>query len=73
MVIIGDYSQREFINFEDLEIGDVFKYHNSIYLKTSYSFSVTTNAFNLSNPETSIFCEKDPVRRVKATILIEPF
>ena len=60
------------VEFGDIEVGDFFKYHNDIYLKTSYSSSVDTNAFDFSRSEQSFFDVDDTVQAVNATVIIEP-
>ena len=60
------------VEFGDIEVGEFFKYHNDVYLKTSYSSSVETNAFDLSRSEQSFFEYDDTVQAVNATVTIEP-
>ena len=72
MTTIVDKMQFLNAKFGEIEVGEFFKYHNAIYLKTSYSSSVESNAFDLSNGEKSIFEYNDTVQPVKATVTIEP-
>ena len=72
MTTIVENHQPKFVTFEEIEIGDLFKRNNSIYVKTGYSSLVTTNALSLSKNETSLFYEDELVQSVKATITIEP-
>ena len=60
------------VKFGEVEVGEFFKYHNDVYLKTSYSSSVESNAFDLSRGEQSIFEYNDTVQAVNATVTIEP-
>ena len=60
------------VEFGDIEVGEFFKYHGAVYLKTSYSSSVETNAFDLSRSEQSFFEYDDTVQAVNATVTIEP-
>ena len=60
------------VKFGEVEVGEFFKYHNDIYLKTSYSSSVESNAFDLSRGEQSIFEYNDTIQAVNAVITIEP-
>ena len=60
------------VEFGDIEVGEFFKYHNDVYLKTSYSSSVDTNAFDFSRSEQSFFDVDDIVQAVNATVTIEP-
>ena len=67
-------NQVQFLNvkFGEIEVGEFFKYHGAVYLKTSYSSSVESNAFDLSRGEQSIFEYDDTVQAVNATVTIEP-
>ena len=60
------------VEFGDIEVGEFFKYHNDVYLKTSYSSSVDTNAFDFSRSEQSFFDVDDTVQAVNAIVTIEP-
>ena len=60
------------VKFGEVEVGEFFKYHGAVYLKTSYSSSVESNAFDLSRGEQSIFDYNDIVQAVNATVTIEP-
>lgn len=60
------------VKFGDIEIGEFFKYCNDVYLKTSYSSSVDSNAFDLSNNDQSFFELDDTIQAVNATVTIEP-
>lgn len=60
------------VEFGEIEIGEFFKYHNDVYLKTSYSSSVDSNAFDLSHNEQSFFDVDDTIQAVNATVYIEP-
>ena len=60
------------VEFGEIEIGEFFKYHNDVYLKTSQSSSVDSNAFDLSHNEQSFFDVDDTVQAVNATVYIEP-
>lgn len=60
------------VKFGDIEIGEFFKYCNGVYLKTSHSNSVDSNAFNLTDNDKSIFDVDDTVQAVNATVIIEP-
>ena len=60
------------VEFGDIEVGEFFQYHNDVYLKTSYSSSVDTNAFDFSRSEQSFFDVDDTVQAVNATVTIEP-
>ena len=60
------------VKFGEIEVNEFFKYHNAVYLKTSYSSSVETNAFDLSRGEQSFFEYDDTVQAVNATVTIEP-
>ena len=71
MTVIEDKAQFLKVNFGEIEVGEFFKYHNATYLKTSYSSSVESNAFDLSRGEQSIFEYPDPVYAVNATVTLE--
>ena len=60
------------VKFGEVEVGEFFKYHGAVYLKTSYSSSVETNAFDLCRGEQSFFEYDDTVQAVNATITIDP-
>ena len=60
------------VKFGEVEVGEFFKYHGAVYLKTSYSSSVESNAFDLSRGEQSIFDYNDIVQAVNAIVTIEP-
>ena len=60
------------VKFGEVEVGEFFKYHGAVYLKTSYSSSVDSNAFDLSHNEQSFFDVDDTVQAVNATVTIEP-
>ena len=60
------------VKFGDIEVGEFFKYDNSVYLKTSYNSSDDSNAFDLSRAEQSIFEYNDTVQAVNATVTIDP-
>lgn len=60
------------VKFGEIEVNEFFKYHNAVYLKTSYSDTVESNAFDLSRGEQSIFDYNDTVQAVNAIITIEP-
>ena len=72
MTTIVDKVQSLNAKFGDLEVGEFFRYHNAVYLKTSYSSSVESNAFDLSRSEQSFFEYDDTVQAVNATVTIEP-
>ena len=72
MTNIINKSQFLNVEFKDIEVGEFFKYHGAVYLKTSYSSSVETNAFDLSRSEQSFFEYDDTVQAVNATVTIEP-
>lgn len=72
MTTIVDKVQSLNAKFGEIEVGEFFKYHNDIYLKTSYSSSVESNAFDLSRGEQSIFEYPDTVQAINATITVEP-
>lgn len=67
-------NQVQFLNvkFGEVEVGEFFKYYGAVYLKTSYSSSVESNAFDLSRGEQSIFEYDDTVQAINATVTIEP-
>ena len=67
-------NKEQFLNvkFGEIEVGEFFKYHGAVYLKTSYSSSVESNAFDLSRGEQSIFEYNDTVQAVNAIVTIEP-
>ena len=71
MTTIVDKMQFLNAKFGDLEVGEFFKYHNAVCLKTSYSSSVE-NAFDLSGSEQNIFEYDDIVQAVNAIVTIEP-
>ena len=60
------------VKFGDLEVGEFFKYQGAVYLKTNYSSSVESNAFDFSRAEQSIFDYDNVVQAVNTTITIEP-
>ena len=72
MTVIEDKVQFLKVNFGEIEVGEFFKYQGEVYLKTSYSSSVETNAFDLSRSEQSFFEYDDTVQAVNATVTIEP-
>ena len=72
MTTIVNKSQFLNVKFGDIEVGEFFKYHGAVYLKTSYSSSVDTNAFDLSRNEQSFFDIDDTIQAVNATVIIEP-
>ena len=59
------------VKFGEVEVGELFKYHGAVYLKTSYSSSVE-NAFDFSRSEQNIFEYDDTVQAVNATVTLEP-
>ena len=71
MTVVVDKFQPQFGTFKEVEVGDIFKWNNLVYLKTSNSVSVENNALNLFNREASLFREDQPVQLVNATIIIE--
>lgn len=72
MTTIVNQVQLLNVKFGEIEVGEFFKYHGAVYLKTSYSSSVESNAFDLSRGEQSIFEYDDTVQAVNATVTIEP-
>lgn len=72
MTTIVNQVQYLNVKFGEVEVGEFFKYHGAVYLKTSYSSSVESNAFDLSRGEQSIFEYNDTVQAVNATVTIEP-
>lgn len=76
MTVIIDKQQDEIIKimrFEDIEVGEFFRYHNSVYLKTSCLTSNDTNAFNIVKSESSIFDKYDLVQTICSPIIIQPW
>ena len=71
MTTIVDKVQSLNAKFGEIEVGEFFRYHNDVYLKTSYSTSVESNAFDLSRGEQSIFEYPDTVQAVNATVTID--
>lgn len=72
MTFIVDNYQPKTVSFKDIEIGEIFKWNNSVYLKTNNLYSEVTNAFDLSYREECTFYKDKPVQVVKATVTIEP-
>ena len=73
MFVIVDKQQDSIMRFGDVEVGELFKYHNSVYLKISCLNSNATNAFDLSESESSIFCEDELVQAINGTLTVEPW
>lgn len=71
MTVTANNNEPKLIRFNDVEIGDIFKWYDRVCVKTSYSFSVDTNAFDLSNRETDFFDEDELVQVINAKIIIE--
>ena len=71
MITITDRTKESIMKFRDIEIGELFKYHSSVYLKISDEYLNVTNAFDICDAEPSIFCEDTFVQAVNATITIE--
>ena len=72
-MVIVDKERDSIMTFKEIEVGEVFRYNNSVYLKIKRSRGNAINAFNLSKPETNIFYEEDLVQAVNATLTIEPW
>ena len=73
MITITDRTEDAIMRFRDIEIGELFKNHNSVYLKISDEYLNATNAFDISDAEPSVFCEDELVQAVNATLTIEPW
>ena len=71
MITITDKTKEAIMRFRNIEIGEFFKYHSSVYLKISDEYLNVTNAFDLSEGEQSIFCEDTFVQAINADITIE--
>ena len=71
MITITDRTKEAVMRFRDIEIGELFKYHSSVYLKIRDEYLNVTNAFDICDAEPSIFCEDTFVQAVNATITIE--
>ena len=71
MITITDRTKEAIMKFKDIEIGELFKYHSSVYLKISDEYLSVTNAFDICNAKPSIFCKDTFVQAVNATVTIE--
>ena len=71
MITITDRTKEAIMRFKDIEIGEFFKYHSSVYLKISDEYLNVTNAFDISEAEQSIFCGDEFVQAVNSAITIE--
>lgn len=78
MTITIDRQQNEMIKFKDVEVGEFFKYFDSVYLKTSYLSSDDieafngANAFDLSDSVSESFDDDDLVQIICSPIIIQP-
>lgn len=59
------------MRFENVRVGDFFKYQNSLYLKINCYYPVDVNAFDLSEREECYFEKDDPVQAVNTTVTVE--
>ena len=68
------YKDRRKVNFEMVEIGDVFSYNGAMYMSTQEVSVIETggvaNAINLADGECTYFDENDAVIPVKAQLVI---
>ena len=71
MITITDRTKEAIMKFRDIEIGEFFKYHSSVYLKISDEYVNVTNAFDISDAEPSIFCEDTFVQAVNGAVTID--
>lgn len=71
-MIIVDKERDLVMPFCEIEVGDVFKYNNAIYLKVDLDGSDGVNVFNFSEGELDYFFEDRLVQEVNATLTIEP-
>lgn len=72
MTTIINKERASSMRFENVKVGDFFKYQNSVYLKTNRYYSVDVNAFNLSEKEECFFEKDDLVQAVNTTVTVEP-
>lgn len=73
MTVIEDREQDSIMRFGEIEVGDFFKHHNSVFLKTNLYISEAMNAFNFSNGKECFFRQDELVKSVDATINIDPW
>ena len=73
MTTIINKERTSSIRFEDVKVGDFFKYQNSVHLKTNRYYSVDVNAFNLSEKDECFFEKDDLVQAVNTTVTVEPW
>ena len=73
MMVIVDKEQDSVMPFCEIEVGDVFRYNNSLYLKIDRDDAKDVNAFNFSEGELEYFREENMVQAVNTTLTIEPW
>ncbi len=61
------------IDTKEIEVGDVFKYNNAVYLKIDLDSRDGVNVFNFSEGELDYFREDRLVQAVNGTLTIEPW
>lgn len=71
---IVENKKNNYVEFEDLEIGEIFKYDHIYFLKIE-SLKVNNeyyiNAVSMDSGETSLFCNDIKIIPVKATLVID--
>lgn len=71
---IVENKKNKYINFEDLEIGEVFKCDDKYYLKTDLRLSPGEpymHAVSISDGDCILFYNYDQIIPVKATLTID--
>lgn len=64
----------KYVNFRELEVGDVFKFTSEYHLKIEnikVNGEYYINAISLNTGESSLFCEDINVEPVNATLVID--
>lgn len=72
MTTIVNKARALSMRFENIKVGDFFKYQNLVYLKTNRYYSRDVNAFNLSKKEECFFEKDHIVQAVNTTVTVEP-
>ena len=71
---IVENKKENYINFEDLEIGEVFKFDDIYYLKIEnikVGGEYFINAVSMDSGEVSLFCNDIEIIPIKATLVID--
>ena len=73
MMVIVDKEQDSIMSFGEIEVGEVFRYNNSLYLKIDLHSRDGVNAYDFSEGELDYFHVDRMVQAVNATLTIEPW